>query len=135
MSSAEEFYKNADEHFRWAESAKTDRERAIFLQMAAAWLKVAQKMGGRDNRHCSRPPRVGVATIWVAYSKGEARQGARENHETFRPCPLNSACGAAVASQSVAAAVPLRRIVAVRPSKMALGHLLDTGPFGARKAQ
>ena len=41
--SAEEFYKNADEHFRWAESAKTDRERAIFLQMAAAWLKVAQK--------------------------------------------------------------------------------------------
>jgi hypothetical protein len=61
-------------------------------------------MGGRDNRHCSRPPRVGVATIWVAYSKGETRQGARENHETFRPCPLNSACGAAVASQSVAAA-------------------------------
>jgi hypothetical protein len=43
VSSAEEFYKNADEHFRWAESAKTDRERAIFLQMAAAWLKVAQK--------------------------------------------------------------------------------------------
>ena len=45
MSSAEEFYKNADEHFRWAESAKTDRERAIFLQMAAAWLKVAQNKG------------------------------------------------------------------------------------------
>jgi hypothetical protein len=43
VSSAEEFYKNADEHFRWAESAKTDRERAIFLQMAAAWLKVAEK--------------------------------------------------------------------------------------------
>jgi hypothetical protein len=43
VSSAEEFYKNADEHFRWAESAKTDRERAIFRQMAAAWLKVAEK--------------------------------------------------------------------------------------------
>jgi hypothetical protein len=43
VSSAEEFYKNADEHFRWAESAKTDRERAIFLQMAAARVKVAQK--------------------------------------------------------------------------------------------
>jgi hypothetical protein len=41
--SAEEFYKNADEHFSWAESAKTERERAIFLQMAAAWLEVAQK--------------------------------------------------------------------------------------------
>jgi hypothetical protein len=41
--SADEFYKNADEHFGWAESAKTERERAIFLQMAAAWLEVAQK--------------------------------------------------------------------------------------------
>ena len=43
MSSAEEFYQNADEHFGWAESAKTERERAILLQMAAAWLEVAQK--------------------------------------------------------------------------------------------
>jgi hypothetical protein len=44
--SAEEFYKNADEHFGWAESAKTERERAISLQMAAAWLEVAQKWAG-----------------------------------------------------------------------------------------
>jgi hypothetical protein len=43
VSSAEEFYQNADEHFGWAESAKTERERAILLQMAAAWLEVAQK--------------------------------------------------------------------------------------------
>jgi hypothetical protein len=46
--SAEEFYKNADEHFGWAESAKTERERAIFLQMAAAWLEVAQKWDGAN---------------------------------------------------------------------------------------
>ena len=44
--SAEEFYKNAHEHFGWAESAKTERERAIFLQMAAAWLEIAQKWDG-----------------------------------------------------------------------------------------
>jgi hypothetical protein len=43
VSSAEEFYKNADEHFGWAESAKTERERAILLQMAAAWLEVAKR--------------------------------------------------------------------------------------------
>jgi hypothetical protein len=43
VSSAEEFYENADEHFGWAETAKTKRERAIFLQMAAAWLEVARK--------------------------------------------------------------------------------------------
>jgi hypothetical protein len=46
VSSVEEFYKNADEHFGWAGSAKTDHERAIFLQMALAWLEVAQKWDG-----------------------------------------------------------------------------------------
>jgi hypothetical protein len=40
--SAEKFYDYADEHFGWAETAKTERERAVFLQMAAAWLEVAQ---------------------------------------------------------------------------------------------
>jgi hypothetical protein len=43
VSSAHEFYDYADEHFGWAETAKTERERAIFLQMAAAWLEVAQQ--------------------------------------------------------------------------------------------
>ena len=43
MSSAEKFYDYADEHFGWAETAKTERERAIFFQMAAAWLEVAQQ--------------------------------------------------------------------------------------------
>ena len=42
MAAAQEFYNYADEHFGWAETAKTERERAIFLQMAAAWLEVAQ---------------------------------------------------------------------------------------------
>ena len=43
MSSSQEFYDYADEHFGWAESARTEHERAIFLQMAAAWLEVAQQ--------------------------------------------------------------------------------------------
>jgi hypothetical protein len=41
--SAEKFCDYADEHFGWAETARTERERAIFLQMAAAWLEVAQR--------------------------------------------------------------------------------------------
>ena len=41
--SAQDFYDYADEHFGWAETAKTERERAIFFQMAAAWLEVAQQ--------------------------------------------------------------------------------------------
>jgi hypothetical protein len=57
VSSAHEFYDYADEHFGWAETAKTERERAIFLQMAAAWLEVAQQweaMGwGRHGEACT----------------------------------------------------------------------------------
>jgi hypothetical protein len=40
--SAKDFYDYADEHLGWAETARTERERAIFFQMAAAWLEVAQ---------------------------------------------------------------------------------------------
>ena len=43
MSLSQEFYDYADEHFGWADTAKTEHERAIFLQMAAAWLEVAQQ--------------------------------------------------------------------------------------------
>lgn len=41
--SPQDFYDYADEHFGWAETARTERERAIFFQMAAAWLEVAQR--------------------------------------------------------------------------------------------
>ena len=41
--SAQDFDDYADEHFGWAETARTERERAIFFQMAAAWLEVAQR--------------------------------------------------------------------------------------------
>jgi hypothetical protein len=57
---AHEFYEHADEHFAWAETAKTERERAIFLQMAAAWLEVAQQWEAGNPPESSvrvRPPR------------------------------------------------------------------------------
>ena len=43
MLSAQDFYDYADEHFGWAETARTERERAIFFQMATTWLEVAQR--------------------------------------------------------------------------------------------
>jgi hypothetical protein len=43
VAAPHEFCDFADEHFGWAETARTERERAIFLQMAAAWLEVAQQ--------------------------------------------------------------------------------------------
>jgi hypothetical protein len=48
--SAQDFYDYADEHFGWAETARTERERAIFFQMAAAWLEVAQRWGTSARR-------------------------------------------------------------------------------------
>jgi hypothetical protein len=46
VSSAKEFRENADECFAWARTAKTDKERQIFLQMARAWLEVAERREG-----------------------------------------------------------------------------------------
>ena len=54
VSSAQDFYDYADEHFGWAETARTERERAIFFQMAAAWLEVAQRWEETSAR-CSAP--------------------------------------------------------------------------------
>jgi hypothetical protein len=56
------FYDYADEHFGWAETARTERERAIFLQMAAAWLEVAQRW------EADSPP---AATVTVRRVEGE----------------------------------------------------------------
>jgi hypothetical protein len=47
VSSAKEFRANADEHFGWAKTARTNREREIFLQMAKLWLEAA---AGADAR-------------------------------------------------------------------------------------
>ena len=54
VSLAEQFYDYADEHFGWAETAKTARERAIFLRMAAAWLEVAQTWEGSARRRATQ---------------------------------------------------------------------------------
>jgi hypothetical protein len=50
VSSAREYYENAEECFDWARTAKTKRERLIFLQMAEAWLDVARRWEAKDAR-------------------------------------------------------------------------------------
>jgi hypothetical protein len=47
MASAKEFREYADECFNWAETAKSNREREIFLQMVRAWMEAAVKAEGR----------------------------------------------------------------------------------------
>lgn len=48
MSSAKEYREYADECMGWAKSAKTAKERDIFLQMAKAWRDAA--LIARDRR-------------------------------------------------------------------------------------
>ncbi|HEY1981121.1 MAG TPA: hypothetical protein VGH13_13650 [Xanthobacteraceae bacterium] len=41
MESVREFQAFADECLGWAKTAKSDREREIFLQMAETWIRAA----------------------------------------------------------------------------------------------
>jgi hypothetical protein len=40
---AKEFREYAEEHFGWAKTARSDRERQTFQQMAQAWLEAAAR--------------------------------------------------------------------------------------------
>ena len=41
MATAKEYREYADECMGWAKNARSDRERAIFVQMANTWLQAA----------------------------------------------------------------------------------------------
>jgi hypothetical protein len=72
---AHEFYDYAEEHFGWAETARTERERAIFLQMAAAWLEVAQQWEAKGSeRFCSVPD--SLTRFQSCESSFESRKGS-----------------------------------------------------------
>jgi hypothetical protein len=43
VPSALDFHDYADEYFGWAETARSERDRAMFLHLAAAWLEVVQQ--------------------------------------------------------------------------------------------
>ena len=44
MSSATEFYDYARERIGWARTARSERERAIFVEMAQTWLAAAARV-------------------------------------------------------------------------------------------
>jgi hypothetical protein len=56
MSLSEEFYDYADEHFGWAETARTERERAIFCKWPRrGWKSLSSGKAvalPRKNREC-----------------------------------------------------------------------------------
>lgn len=80
MAAAQEFYNYADEHFGWAETAKTERERAIFLQMAAAWLEVAQRWEAAKGvgERVGTAPKSSLASRRRCSSSGPRRLDSRD---------------------------------------------------------
>ncbi len=51
MTSAKEFREYADECIEWAKTVTSDRERAIFRDMARNWLEAARKVEGSKTTH------------------------------------------------------------------------------------
>ena len=44
VSAAQEYRDNAEECIGWARTARTDKERATFLQMARTWIEAAERL-------------------------------------------------------------------------------------------
>jgi hypothetical protein len=63
VSSAEQYRSYADECFGWARTAKTAREREIFIQMAQTWLTAAVRAGVGDTAPQTIQPSLSPATI------------------------------------------------------------------------
>jgi hypothetical protein len=62
--SSKQYREFADECLGWARTARSDRERRIFLQMAEAWLKAAALAEHRERRQAvagNRPQRLDAA--------------------------------------------------------------------------
>ena len=57
VSSVEEYRAYADECFGWAKTARTERERQIFLEMAQTWLQAAT-VHGLQNRDPSKTAKI-----------------------------------------------------------------------------
>ena len=96
MSSAHEFNDYADEHFGWAETAKTGRERAIFMQMAAAWLEVAQQWEAAKGARYVHSPlghSVKAKSGWVIADTGASASfvlaTAAPRHQCVAICSAN----------------------------------------------
>ena len=51
--SSKEYREFADECMRWAKTARNDREKRIFLQMAEAWLNAAVRADRREQREAT----------------------------------------------------------------------------------
>ena len=75
MSAAKEYYECADEHFGWAETARTERERAMFAGYKTTKILQVYAVSGH-----SAPPGLGFgpnASTWAVFvCHADRRQAA-----------------------------------------------------------
>jgi hypothetical protein len=76
VTTPKEYREYADECFGWAKTAKSDRERDIFLQMAHTWLEAASLAETRQTQDDPDPP--------AAVPKPAQARSAPTTHTTAR---------------------------------------------------
>jgi hypothetical protein len=62
MSSASEFREFARECLDWARTARSEQERAIFMQMAQTWIEPAARLGSAIEKDDIRIPAIADAS-------------------------------------------------------------------------
>jgi hypothetical protein len=62
VSSAQQYRENAEECIGWARTARTDKERATFLQMARTWIEAAERLESHPPPVISDDPKNEIAT-------------------------------------------------------------------------
>jgi midasin (ATPase involved in ribosome maturation) len=61
VSAAQQYRENAAECVGWARIARTDKERATFLQMARTWIEAAERLESHRPRVISDDPKNEIA--------------------------------------------------------------------------
>jgi hypothetical protein len=61
VSAAQEYRENAEECVGWARTARTDKERAIFLQMARTWIEAAERLESHPPPPINADPKNEIA--------------------------------------------------------------------------
>jgi hypothetical protein len=84
VSTAEEYRSYAEECLGWARAAKSESERAIFIQMSKTWFAAAIRASARDRSGVSTPLQIDLAETEVTATQSA---GVRADDQLVVPEP------------------------------------------------
>jgi hypothetical protein len=91
VSSSKEYREYADECLGWARTARSDRERAIFLQMAQTWLEAVVRLEARQSHRINQRGNDGLSSPTAPgqrKSKKAGEQGRNYNRQKRPRCAV-----------------------------------------------